>query len=94
MRAFFSSDIQLIRVMFFISSKIRENVHQIQATRIKANNMRKITNFEFIRGKNKSLTEILKVKHPKIDPCGMSLTRSLQSLNVELILILFVRFLR
>ena len=77
--------------MFFISLKTRESVLQIHATRIKAIAVIKITNFEFIRGKNTSLTEI---KGPKIEPCGMSLTTSLQLLNLELSLILFVRFFR
>lgn len=69
--------------LFHVFNKIRENVFQIYATRVKG----KLQISYFAKKKNKLLMKILKGKCPNIDPCGMPLKISLQSLNVEFILI-------
>ena len=80
--------------VFHIIYKIRENVLQIDATIIKAVVASKIKNFVFCRENNKSFMKILKSEGRNMYNCRVPLTISLQSLTVETILILCVRFVR
>ena len=74
--------------IFHIVYMIRQNVLQIHASRIDAIAVRKLQISHFTEKQNKSLMRIFKSKGPDRDSCGITLTKSLQSLNVEPILIL------